>query len=229
MNARPDPVLVAALLALTFSTGIIDAVSFLALGQVFTANMTGNVALLGFAVFSPDLSLPRSLTALAVFVLGAMAGGRLVVSAALAPGRRWIVAALAGEAVLLLACAIAARGEASPVEAPRLAYLLIALLAFAMGVRNATVRRIGLRDLPTTVVTSSLADLGMTIAVRGGRSPWKRAVASAVLMLVGAGAGALMLRVSVAFALAASAVIAAVCAAALAVRHDAAELPAPQE
>jgi uncharacterized membrane protein YoaK (UPF0700 family) len=219
MKARPDAVLVGALLALTFSTGIIDAVSFLALGQVFTANMTGNVALLGFALFSPELSLPRSLTALGVFLLGAMAGGRLAASAALAPGRRWMVVAFAGEAVLLAACAIAAHGAASPIEARSLAYLFIAVLAFAMGIRNAIVRCIGLRDLPTTVVTSSLADLGMTIAARDGRSPWKRAVASAVLMVVGAGAGALMLRASVSFALAASALIAAVCAGALGVRR----------
>jgi uncharacterized membrane protein YoaK (UPF0700 family) len=37
-----------ALLALTFTTGLIDAVSYLALGRVFTANMTGNIVLLGF-------------------------------------------------------------------------------------------------------------------------------------------------------------------------------------
>ena len=49
MKTDAPAVLVSALLALTFVTGIVDAVSFLALGQVFTANMTGNVALLGFA------------------------------------------------------------------------------------------------------------------------------------------------------------------------------------
>ena len=49
MEATHERLLVSVLLALTFVTGIIDAVSFLALGQVFTANMTGTVALLGFA------------------------------------------------------------------------------------------------------------------------------------------------------------------------------------
>ena len=39
-----------ALLVLTFTTGLIDAVSYLALGRVFTANMTGNVVLLGFGI-----------------------------------------------------------------------------------------------------------------------------------------------------------------------------------
>src|SRR5262247_1880027 len=59
-----DPV-VCALMALTFITGVIDAVSFLGLGRVFTANMTGNVVLLGFAVAGvPGLSVARSLAAL---------------------------------------------------------------------------------------------------------------------------------------------------------------------
>ena len=49
----------------TTVTGLIDAISYLALGHVFTANMTGNVVFLAFAVAGvPGLSLMRSLTAL---------------------------------------------------------------------------------------------------------------------------------------------------------------------
>ena len=40
----------AILLAMTAISGIVDAVSFIALGHVFTANMTGNVVFLGFAI-----------------------------------------------------------------------------------------------------------------------------------------------------------------------------------
>ena len=39
----------AILLAMTAVTGVVDAVSFLAMGHVFTANMTRNIVLLGFA------------------------------------------------------------------------------------------------------------------------------------------------------------------------------------
>jgi len=39
-----DFLLSGSLLVLTFSTGVVDAASFLALGHVFTAKMTGNVA-----------------------------------------------------------------------------------------------------------------------------------------------------------------------------------------
>ena len=70
--------LVVALTVLTFTTGLIDAVSYLGLGRVFTANMTGNVVLLGFAaVGAPGLSVTRSLIALEGFLVGAAFGGRL--------------------------------------------------------------------------------------------------------------------------------------------------------
>src|SRR2546430_5437584 len=39
-----------ALLVLTFTTGLVDAVSYLGLGRVFTANMTGNIVFLGFGI-----------------------------------------------------------------------------------------------------------------------------------------------------------------------------------
>ncbi len=38
------------LLVLTFVTGILDAVSFIALGQVFAAMQTGNVIFLGLGI-----------------------------------------------------------------------------------------------------------------------------------------------------------------------------------
>src|SRR3989442_12915618 len=67
-----------ALLTLTGVTGVIDAVSFLGLGRVFTANMTGNVVLLGFAVAgAPGLSIPRSAVSLIAFLVGAGAGGQI--------------------------------------------------------------------------------------------------------------------------------------------------------
>ncbi len=68
------------LVGLTVVTGLVDAVSYLALGHVFVANMTGNVVFLGFALASaPGLSAPASLAALGAFGLGALAGGRIAV------------------------------------------------------------------------------------------------------------------------------------------------------
>jgi len=51
----PFPVV---LLALTGVTGLVDAISFLGLGSIFTANMTGNVVLLGFAIGRKRLESP---------------------------------------------------------------------------------------------------------------------------------------------------------------------------
>jgi hypothetical protein len=68
---------VAALLTLTFVTGLVDAVSYLRLGHVFVANMTGNVVFLGFSADPRSgLSAAASVIAIAGFVLGAFAGGR---------------------------------------------------------------------------------------------------------------------------------------------------------
>src|SRR5260221_14664909 len=68
-----------ALLVLTFTTGLVDAVSYLGLGRVFTANMTGNVVLFGFGLAgSGDLPVVAPLVSLAFFVVGAGAGGALV-------------------------------------------------------------------------------------------------------------------------------------------------------
>jgi hypothetical protein len=66
------------LLTLTLVTGLVDAVSILALGRVFVANMTGNVVFAGFAIAgAPGFSLSASAFALAGFLIGAALGGRL--------------------------------------------------------------------------------------------------------------------------------------------------------
>ena len=78
MTTRDEGVLPPVLLGLTAVTGLVDAVSYLALGHVFTANMTGNVVFLGFAVAgAPGLSVARSGTAVAAFFMGAVIGGRM--------------------------------------------------------------------------------------------------------------------------------------------------------
>src|SRR2546423_5647454 len=79
----------------TAITGLIDAISYLALGHVFTANMTGNVVFLAFAVAgAPGLSITRSLTALVAFLAGALIGGRVATffSGGFTPS--WIITAL---------------------------------------------------------------------------------------------------------------------------------------
>src|ERR1700744_2349890 len=70
--------LVPMMVVLTVLTGVVDAASYLKLGHVFVANMTGNVVFLGFALAGAGgLSAVASLLALASFLLGALAGGWL--------------------------------------------------------------------------------------------------------------------------------------------------------
>src|SRR5437762_11957851 len=71
--------LTSALLPLTFTTGLVDAVSYLGLGRVFTANMTGNVVLLGFGIAGAGgLPVVAPVVSLVSFLVGAGAGGVLV-------------------------------------------------------------------------------------------------------------------------------------------------------
>ena len=57
------------LVVLTVTTGLVDAVSVLGLGRVFTANMTGNIVFLGFAVAGvPGFSVTRAVVSLVGFL-----------------------------------------------------------------------------------------------------------------------------------------------------------------
>lgn len=103
------------MLALTFVSGCVDAVSFLGLGQVFLANMTGNVALMGFAVAGDGAGQGlRAATSLSCFTVGALVGGR--VSRPLPPGVPWAgsVDRLLALQLLLLATAAGLLAVAGP-------------------------------------------------------------------------------------------------------------------
>ncbi|MEU7059338.1 YoaK family protein [Streptomyces sp. NPDC046197] len=181
--------LVAVLLGLTVVSGLIDAVSYLGLGHVFTANMTGNVVVLGFAAAgAPGFSVPHTATSLVSFLVGAAAGGRVSVRYAGGSRRTWARMTLAAEALLVGACA--AMAFAAP-GTTGTTYTLIAVTAFAMGLRNATVRKLSVPDMTTTVLTMTLTGLASDSRVGGGtgrRSP--RRTASVVAMPAGALLGA---------------------------------------
>jgi len=196
-----------ALLVLTLTTGLVDAVSYLGIGHVFTANMTGNIVFLGFGIAgSGGLPVVAPLISLAAFLVGAGAGGALATRLA-AHHVRHLASALAIEASLVLvAAAVAAAVNIHPNEAS--GDLLIALLALAMGVRNATVRRIAVPDLTTTVLTMTLTGLAADSPLFGGRGTGTtRRTAAVLAMLLGALLGALLLRNSLVLPLATAAAV----------------------
>jgi uncharacterized membrane protein YoaK (UPF0700 family) len=185
-----------ALLVMTFTTGLVDAVSYLGLGRVFTANMTGNIVLLGFGIAgSAGLPVVAPIVSLAAFLAGSAAGGML----ARMTGDRHpqhIARALWIESGLVLVAAILA--AATDVRPSTLSVdAVIALLALAMGVRNATVRHFGVPDLTTTVLTMTLTGLAADSRIAGGSGEGSpRRIAAVLTMLCGAVAGALLLEIS---------------------------------
>lgn len=177
------------LMILTLVSGLVDAVSYLGLGRVFTANMTGNVVVLGFAAAgAPGFSAPASLTSLGAFLLGAICAGR--VGSRMSRRGRLLMLAMLTEAVLVSATAAIAF-LSSTVASGAGRYTVIAVLAFAMGVRNATVRRIAVPDMTTTVLTMTLTGLAADSSLAGGTNKGAGRRASAVAaMLIGAVTGA---------------------------------------
>ena len=103
-----------ALLGMTAVTGLVDAVSFLSLGRVFTANMTGNVVILAFATARVSgLSIARSLTALLSFLVGAIFGGRIMARASADSQIRFAAQAFLLEVVFLFAASFCGIGYRS--------------------------------------------------------------------------------------------------------------------
>ena len=178
------------LLLLTVTTGLVDAVSFLGLGHIFTANMTGNVVFLAFAIAGAHgISASASVLALACFLVGAGSGGRLARKMEPTP-RRWLVIASGGEALLLAGAAAMAIGV--PINGSFVQiWPIVALTAGAMGIRNATVRRLGVADLTTTVLTLTLTGLAADSSLAGGTNPRPtRRIGSLVALFGGALLGA---------------------------------------
>ncbi|MGW1464272.1 YoaK family protein [Streptomyces sp. NPDC002308] len=178
------------MLTLTVVTGLIDAVSYLSLGHVFVANMTGNVVFLGFALAGADgLSVLASLVSMAAFLTGALAGGRFGSRFAAHRGRL-LAFTTALQAVLVLGALVAvtvSHGEVTTWAR----YTLIVLLGLAMGMQNAVARRLGVPDLTTTVLTLTLTGLAADSGPAGGAAPRPgRRVLSVLAMFLGALVGA---------------------------------------
>jgi uncharacterized membrane protein YoaK (UPF0700 family) len=183
------------MLTLSVATGLVDAISVLGLGKVFTANMTGNIVFLGFAAAgTPDFHAVSYLVAIAAFLLGALVAGRTGKAQAAQPLRRWLLIAALVEAGLLWTAAIVAIDFDIATQTPgtRL-YAIIALTAVTMGFRNSTIRQLKIPDLTTTVLTLTLTGLAADSRLAGGANPnMGRRIAAVVAIFVGAFIGAVL-------------------------------------
>jgi uncharacterized membrane protein YoaK (UPF0700 family) len=178
------------LVAMTFVTGVVDAFSYLLLGHVFVANMTGNVVFLGFALAGASgFSIAASLVALAAFAFGALVGG--AIGNDLEDHRARLLSTTSGVQTVLLVVSVAlAALSGSPVGAAY-RYPLIVVLGTAMGVQNAAARKLAVPDLTTTVLTLTITGIAADSALaRGPGSKSGRRLVAVSAMLIGALVGA---------------------------------------
>ncbi|MGC2322520.1 MAG: YoaK family protein [Terriglobales bacterium] len=148
----------AMVLVLTWAAASVDAISYLGLGHVFTANMTGNAVLLGLSIGQGQgLAALRSIIALAGFAVGVALSAVMLEAR---PGRgEWpvgVTGAVAAEAVILGVFTVtwhlgAHRGG--------LLYGLIALSAVAMGIQSAAIRHLKVPGIATTYITGTLTSM----------------------------------------------------------------------
>lgn len=178
------------LLVLTVVAGLVDAFSYLVIGHVFVANMTGNVVFLAFSLAgAKGFSVSAGLMALAGFVVGAVLGGRLRGLVGKHRGR-FLLWGLVVQAVLVAgALAVAEAVRLPPSGGSRAA--LVLLLAVAMGGQNAVVAALSVPEARTTVLTTTLTGLAADSRLAGGSDPRAlRRLATPVLLFAGALLGA---------------------------------------
>ncbi len=172
-------------LLLSWTSGCLDALSYLGLGRVFVANMTGNTVLFGLAIAQGDRSdVLHSLCALLGFSLGVASATMLVERNYEQRRDGWtprVLLALIIEGCLLLIFALAWPLAKLLPQENLLIYALIALSALAMGGQSAVVRSMGIPGVTTTyisgTITNLMADLGRRVVIRTQKPP---AIAEAI-------------------------------------------------
>lgn len=180
------------MLALTFSTGVVDAVGYLGLDRVFTGNMTGNVAILGMALAGgAGLPVVGPLVALAGFLAGAGVAGRVLrrAPAGWSPTATAVLgtvtALLTGVAVTLL---VVGRPHGPATD------LVTAVLGLAMGAQAAAARAIAVPEVTTVALTSTIVGLAAGPFGELGRASGATRLLAVGLLLTGAATGALLVR-----------------------------------
>ena len=201
---------VAALLLLTFATGLADSISILVLGHVFVANMTGNVIFFGFWLApKTSIDLTAVVVALPTFVGTTIISGRLRRHFG-ERTRPWIATVLTTEIVLLVALSIlAGTGVLRYHDNTKL--ITIAVLAVTFGLQHSSARQFGIQELSTTVLTSTIVSLGLESRLAGGTGARQKLRLSVVFtMCAGAFVGATTSRFVVAPVFALTAAVIAV-------------------
>ena len=179
---------------LTVSSGAVDAISFLALGKVFSAFMTGNIAFLGLRVArAPAPGAVSILVSMAAFAVGVYVSTRLTPYETCGIWSRRVTVALGVSLIahaLFLDVWFATHGQPSV----DIAHVLLGLWGFAMGIQSAAVRRLHVDGVFTTAATATVIFLvGDLVNWRATVAERRRLTGVLVSLFVGATAGGLLL------------------------------------
>jgi uncharacterized membrane protein YoaK (UPF0700 family) len=159
------------LLILTWAAGTVDALSYLGLGRVFTAMMTGNTVMLGLSLAEGELlAALRSILALVGFAVGVTLGALVVERDAVESEWPQEVTAGLWVEVFVLALFCGLWILTGPAPGPHSVHALIILLGMSMGLQAAAVRRLGVPGIATTYLTGTITTLFVDVVGwrRGG-------------------------------------------------------------
>jgi uncharacterized membrane protein YoaK (UPF0700 family) len=178
---------------LTAVCGIIDATSFLALGNVFSEVMTGNIMFLAFEIGQGKAveALPIYTVPLVTFSIGAIGAGFLLRNPHLGGRRRHAFIAIT--ILIAIAALLALLWDPQPRSGH--AMIIVGVLAFAMGMQNAAVLFHAVPDVATNVMTLTLVRLLSNLSIVGGNNArWQYRVTSLAVFFLGAIIGAVLVR-----------------------------------
>lgn len=178
--------------ALTLSSGSIDSISFLGLGKVFTAFMTGNVAFLGMGIAgNPVPRIVSVVASMVAFALGIYLATKILGEQK--SGVIWSprttftlgVSLLAHLSFVAIWFANSGRPGASTFP------ILLAVWALAMGLQSGAVRKLHVEGIFTTAATGTLMVLAADLVNwRLTRDERRRARGVLISLFIGATAGA---------------------------------------
>ena len=194
-NASPEKFRLMLMMALTLVTGVVDAVGYLGLDHIFTGNMTGNVVILAMALAgAANLPTLGPLVALGAFLLGAAVAGFTLQSSPKGWNRR--------VTLLLTAGCIALTGTAATslivedVGRQSIGVLVAAVIAMHMGSQALIARHLGVRDMTTVVITSTMTSLaGESLVGKQRPRLLNRRLGAVLAMFAGAAIGVPLLQI----------------------------------
>lgn len=194
-DASPEKFRLMLMMALTLVTGVVDAVGYLGLDHIFTGNMTGNVVILAMALAgAANLPTLGPLVALGAFLLGAAFAGFTLQSSPKGWNRRVTLLLTAGCIALTGTAAISLIVE--DVGRQSIGVIVAAVIAMHMGSQALIARHLGVRDMTTVVITSTMTSLAGESLVGKQRPRFlNRRLGAVLAMFAGAAIGVLLLQI----------------------------------